>query len=127
MPLEIGIREVTASGQRTFLFLMGEYEHVVAGFTALGARGKPAEIVGREAADEFLRHHETGMPVDPHLADQLVPYLTLAEGTSVFATSRITSHLETNLRIVGCFIDLTTKVSGKRDGPGTVRIGTKET
>lgn len=122
VPLEISIREVVAIGQGTFLFLRGEYEHAVAGFTALGALGKPAEIVGGEAADAFLRHHETGMPVDPHLADQLVPYLALAEGSSLFATSRITSHLETNLRIAGCFLDITTNVSGKRDGPGTVRI-----
>lgn len=80
-----------------------------------------------EGGGQVLRHHESGMPVDPHLADQLVPYLALAEGASVFATSRITSHLETNLLIAGCFIDLTTKVSGTRDGPGTVRISTKET
>lgn len=122
VPLEIEIREVTAFGQGTFLFLKGEYEHAVAGFTALGARGKPAEIVGGEAAAEFLRHHETGMPVDPYLADQLVPYLALAGGTSVYATSRITGHLETNLRITGFFLDIATKLTGKRDGPGSVRI-----
>jgi RNA 3'-terminal phosphate cyclase (ATP) len=122
VPLEIEIREVTAIGQGTFIFLRGEYEHSVSGFTAIGARGKPAEIVGGEAADEFLRHHETGMPVDPHLADQLVPYLALAGGTSVYATSRITGHLETNLRITCYFLDIGTKLSGKRDSPGTVRI-----
>ena len=122
VPLEIGIREVTAIGQGTFLFLRGEYEHAVAGFTALGARGKPAEIVGGEAADEFLRHHETGMSVDPHLADQLVPYLALAGGTSVYSTSRIAGHLETNLRVTSFFVDIETELEGKRDGPGTVRI-----
>jgi RNA 3'-terminal phosphate cyclase (ATP) len=121
-PLEIEIREVAAIGQGTFLFLRGEYEHAVAGFTSLGSRGKPAEIVGEEAADEFLRHHETGMPIDPHLADQLVPYLALAGGTSVFATSWITSHLETNLRITCCFLDTITEVNGTRDGSGIVRI-----
>ena len=122
VPLEIEIKEVATVGQGTFLFLKGEYEHAVSGFTALGSRGKPAEIVGREAADEFLRHHETGMPIDPHLADQLVPYLALAGGTSVFATSRITGHLETNLRITSCFLDTASKLSGARDGPGTVQI-----
>jgi len=121
-PIEIETREVSAFGQGTFLFLKGEYEHAVAGFTALGARGKPAELVGGEAAAEFLRHHETGMPVDPYLADQLVPYLALAGGTSVYATSRITGHLETNLRITGFFLDIATKINGKKDGPGSVRI-----
>lgn len=120
--LEVGISEVSAIGQGTFLFLKGEYEYAVAGFTALGARGKPAEIVGREAADEFLRHHETGMPIDPHLADQLVPYLALADEVSVFAVSRISEHLETNLWITGCFLDIATEVNGTREGPGIVRI-----
>jgi len=121
-PLEIEIREISAIGQGTFLFLKGEYEHAVSGFTALGSRGKSAEIVGEEAAGEFLRHHETGMPVDPHLADQLVPYLALAGGTSVFATSRITGHLETNLRTACCFLDIATDLRGERNGPGTVVI-----
>lgn len=122
VPMEIEVRELSATGQGTFLFLRGEYEQAIAGFTSLGARGKPAEIVGKEAADEFLRHHETGMPIDPHLADQLVPYLALASGESVIATSRISGHLVTNLDIAGYFLNITTELSGKRDRPGTVRI-----
>ena len=120
--LQIEIREVATIGKGTFIFLKGEYEHAVAGFTALGSRGKPAEIVGEEAANAFLCHHETGMPIDPHLGDQLVPYLALAEGASVLGTSRITGHMETNLLIIHSFLDIATNVSGTRDGPGTVRI-----
>jgi RNA 3'-terminal phosphate cyclase (ATP) len=120
--LQIVIREVATIGQGTFLFLRAEYEHAIAGFTALGRRGKPAETVGGEAAAEFLSHHETGVPVDPHLADQLVPYLALAEGVSIFTTSRITGHLETNLRITSCFLDTVSQLSGVKDGPGTVHI-----
>lgn len=122
VPLDMEAGEVPAVGQGTFLFLKGEYEHAVAGFTSLGSRGKPAETVGREGAEEFLRHHGTGLPIDPHLADQLVPYLALAGGESVIATSRITAHLETNLRITAGFLDIATDVSGDRDGPGTVRV-----
>lgn len=122
VPVEIEVREVAAVGQGTFLFLRGEYEHAVAGFTSLGSPGKPAETVGGEVADEFLRHHETGMPIDPHLADQLVPYLALADGESVFNTSRITAHLETNLGITGCFLPIATQLERLGNGPGTVRI-----
>ena len=122
VPLELPCSEAASFGQGTFIFIKGEYQHAVSGFTALGARGKPAEVVGAEAAEEFLAYHGTGMPVDPHLADQLVLYLALAKGPSVFATSRITSHLETNLAVTGYFLDLAYTISGKRDAPGTVTV-----
>ena len=115
-------RSVAAFGQGTFVFIKGEYEHAVSGCTALGARGKPAEAVGEEAAAEFLSFHATGMPVDPHLADQLVLYLAQAKGTSVLATSCITGHLLTNLLVTGLFLDLDARISGRRDAPGTVTI-----
>lgn len=125
LPMDVRISEVTAFGQGTFIFLKGEYEHAVSGFTALGARGKPAEQVGEEAAREFLHHHGTGMPVDQHLADQLVLYLALAQGPSVFATSRLTSHLKTNLLVTGYFLDIGAQLTGESDGPGTVMITPK--
>jgi RNA 3'-terminal phosphate cyclase (ATP) len=123
VPLDIEVRELSATGEGIFLFLRGEYEQAVAGFTSLGARGKPAEVVGQEGATELLRHHETGMPIDPHLADQLVPYLALASEESVMATSRITGHLETNLDIVGCFLQITAEKEGDRESCGSCRTG----
>jgi RNA 3'-terminal phosphate cyclase (ATP) len=121
-PIEIPSSEVAALGQGTFIFLKAEYREAVSGFTALGARGKPAEVVGAEAADEFLSHHATGRPIDPHLADQLVLYLALASGPSTFATSRITSHLLTNLEVTGLFVEMDSLVTGTCDAPGIVTI-----
>jgi RNA 3'-terminal phosphate cyclase (ATP) len=125
VPIEIGIQELSIFGQGTFIFLKCEYQHAVAGFTAIGERGKPAERVGEEAARELLQHHGTGMPVDPHLADQLVLYLAQARGTSVFATSRITRHLETNLVVTSLFLDMVSRVKGDLETPGTVLITPK--
>jgi RNA 3'-terminal phosphate cyclase (ATP) len=122
VPMDVEICELKIYGQGTFIFLKAQYEESVAGFTALGARGKPAEEVGEEAAFELINHHHSGMPVDQHLADQLVLYLAQARGTSVVATSRITSHLETNLAVTGLFIDIDSEVSGHRDAPGTITI-----
>lgn len=120
--MELEIKEVRVYGHGTFIFLKAEYEHADAGFTVLGARGKPAELVGEEAAREFLEHHRTGMPVDPHLADQLVLYLACAPGPSLVATSRITRHLVTNLEVAGYFLNLRSEVAGVEGGPGRVRI-----
>jgi len=122
VPLGLPNQAVAAFGQGTFLFIKGEYQGAISGFTALGARGRSAEVVGREAAAEFLTHHATGMPVDPHLADQLVLYLAQAKFPSILATPRITSHLETNLAVTGCFLDIEFEITGMRDAPGTITI-----
>jgi RNA 3'-terminal phosphate cyclase (ATP) len=122
VPMEVSIREVKIFGQGTYIFLKAHYENAVSGFTVLGGRGKPAERVGEEAASELLAHHRTGMPVDPHLSDQLVLYLARADGESSFATSRISSHLETNLFITGLFTNIAARIDGERDRPGTVTI-----
>ncbi|HJV66055.1 MAG TPA: RNA 3'-terminal phosphate cyclase [Geomonas sp.] len=122
VPMEVAIQELKIYGQGTFIFLKAEYEHVVTGFTALGQRGKPAERVGEEAAQELLAHHRTGRSVDPHLADQLVLYLAQADGPSLFATSRISSHLITNLLVTSLFLEMESRVEGELEQPGTVSI-----
>lgn len=113
---------VPSPGQGTFLFLAAESEGAVAGFCALGARGKRAERVGEEAANAFLDHDATGAALDPHLADQLVPYLAMSGGESVFTTSRVTPHLLTNLWAVGLFRPFRCDVEGELGKPGRVRI-----
>ena len=35
--------------------------------------------------------------VDSHLADMLVPYVALAEGTSTYLTRRVSEHLRANI------------------------------
>jgi RNA 3'-terminal phosphate cyclase (ATP) len=88
------------------IWLTAEYACGPAGFSALGKRGKPAEHVAEEAVDNLLRHHRAGADatVDPHLADQLMLPLALADGPSVYSTSEITSHTLTNARIIRQFL-----------------------
>lgn len=54
------------------LYLAAHYQNSVAGFSALGKRGKPAEQVAGEACAELLRHYRSGAALEPHLADQLI-------------------------------------------------------
>lgn len=122
-PAEIELLDVHGPGQGTFLFLLAETEHLQAGFTSLGARGKPAETVGMEAADELCRHLPAGAALDPHLADQVVPYLALSREESSFTTSLITRHLLTNLWVAKLFLPLRIEVTGKEGHAGLVTIG----
>jgi RNA 3'-terminal phosphate cyclase (ATP) len=122
IPAEIQILDVSSIGEGTFVFLRAEYENSSAGFSSLGKKGKPAEVVGREAADEFLGFNDTSASLDPHLTDQIVLYLGLSGENSEFTTSRITQHLLTNLWVIGKFLKVRCEVEGETDSPGTVRL-----
>ena len=69
----------------------------IIGADAIGELGKTSEAVGREAAEK-LHPEISAMPtVDAHLADMLIPYTALAEGTSVFLTTRVSDHIDANI------------------------------
>lgn len=91
-------------GQGNLLFLKGEYEEGLAGFSALGQKGKPAEAVAAELCRDWRAFDQSGGALDQHLADQLLLYLALAAGESCFTTEAITSHLETNLALLENFL-----------------------
>ena len=104
------------------LFLVAEYEQAQAGFSALGAKGKPSEQVADEACRDLLAHHACGAPVDAHLADQLLLPMALAAGRSGFRTARITQHLLTNAHIIRQFIPAQIEIEGNEGEPGTVAV-----
>ena len=82
------------------------------GACSLGERGKPAEEVGAEAADEMIRLVEAGDQVDPHTADQLILPMSLAEGESSFTTSELTLHTLTAVRLAEIFTGASFRVDG---------------
>ena len=102
--------------QGSFLFLLAEYEKTVAGFSSLGARGKPAEKVADEAVDSLKDYVRSEGCIDPHLADQLVPFMALAKGNSSFTTTRMTEHLLTNLWVIQHFLEVKISRNGGRRG-----------
>ncbi|MEW6419804.1 MAG: RNA 3'-terminal phosphate cyclase [Nitrospirota bacterium] len=119
---DVELLNVPTAGQGTFIFLKSESEHSIAGFTALGERGKKAEVVGEEAATEFIRYYFTDAALDPHISDQIVLYLSLCKEESAFTTSCITQHLMTNLWVIGLFHEYKYSVEGEIGKPGKVKI-----
>jgi RNA 3'-phosphate cyclase len=69
----------------------------VLGADAIGELGKMSETVGFEAAEKFYSEVSAKPTIDVHLSDMLIPYVALAEGSSVFLTKRLSGHLETNI------------------------------
>ncbi len=120
--IDIETLSVKSLGPGTFIHITAEFENSIAGFTALGEKGKKAETVGEEAGTSFLRYYETSGALDPHLADQIIIYLGIAEGISEFTTSEITRHLLTNLWVLNKFTGLEYKISGEEGRPGIINI-----
>jgi RNA 3'-terminal phosphate cyclase (ATP) len=69
----------------------------IIGADAIGQLKKTSGAVGREAAEKLIAELSAKPTVDVHLADMLIPYMALAEGTSSFLTREVSDHLETNI------------------------------
>jgi RNA 3'-phosphate cyclase len=91
-------------------------------FYGLGERGKPAEAVADDAADEAIRYRAAAAPVDPHSADQLLLPLVFSPDASEYHTSEVTRHLTTNIDTVRAFVDREIVLEGREGDPGTVRV-----
>ena len=74
-----------------------------AGFVGYGDADTAPASVADAVVERVERWTETGAPVDPHLADQLVVWLTLAGGT--VAIPQATTHVRTNVDLVRAFGD----------------------
>ncbi|AZH25370.1 RNA 3'-terminal phosphate cyclase [Haloplanus aerogenes] len=92
---------VEAESLGSSLLLRATYDHTVAGFSALGERGRTSEDVADEAVDAFESFRAGTAPVDEHMADQLLVLLAFAGGR--IRIPRLTDHVRTNLELVGAF------------------------
>ena len=111
-----------ARDKGTLAFIAAEFGEGWAGFTSLGERGKRAETVGEEVGRQYMDFLKTGAAIDEHLADQLVLLMALARGNSSFSTSRVTSHLLTNIWVAEQFLPIEFQVTGDEGEPGEVSV-----
>ncbi|WP_456394690.1 RNA 3'-terminal phosphate cyclase [Thermococcus sp.] len=120
LPVEIE-REVSRSlGPGSGIVVWAETDSLRLGGDALGKRGKPAEVVGREAADELINQLTSRKATDRFLGDQLIPFLAFTGGE--IGVTEVTSHLITNVWVVEQFLGKTFEVEGEIGGPGVVRV-----
>jgi RNA 3'-phosphate cyclase len=117
---EIALMDPPALCPGSFVFVCAGGKTSMAGFSALGARGKPAELVADEAASALLDFLDTRSNLDHHLADQILIYLALTAGQHEFTTSAVTSHLLTNAWVIEQFLPVQFDISGKLDKPGQI-------
>jgi len=96
-----------AVGQGGAVVLWAEREHTLLGADCLAERGKSAERVGEEAAENLEAELLSGATVDLHAADQLVVYLALAERPSSFLVREVSGHLRTMAWLIPQFLKRT--------------------
>ena len=101
-----------------------EAEHVTAVFTGFGERGRPAEEVAKAAVEAAKAWLEANVPVDEHLADQLLLPMALAGGGS-FRTTKPSLHTTTNAEIIRRFLPVPIRIDPESDlvWRATVGIG----
>lgn len=118
----VQLQELAADSPGSVVAVNAVFEHTRVTTSALGARGKPAETVGEEAAAAFRFYLGRPGALDEHMADQILLPLALASGPSVFTTVRVTRHLVTNAEVIRAFLEREIHIEGAIGEAGTVRI-----
>jgi len=82
----------------------------ITGSDRAGRPGRSSESIGRYVAQNLIEDIRTGATVDRYIADQLIIYAGLAEGTTRYPVPKITEHVETNLWLIEEFLGAKTKI-----------------
>ncbi len=96
--------------------------NTVLGSDSLGARGKRAEVVGAEAARKLIKELRTGMALDTHMSDNIVPYIALAKGESVVGCSEMTMHAYTNIWLIRKLLSIEVITEGELGKPFILKV-----
>ncbi len=102
-PASVSVFEEQSDSPGSSILVSSTGEHCFLGSDSLGELGKSSELVGREAAQGFLREADASPCVDSHLADALAPLLALAKSESRLLVSFVTEHLKTSLYVAKLF------------------------
>lgn len=83
----------------TSITLWAQRGDSVIGSCSIGELGKPAEKVGEGAAASIVASLKSGKVLDRHMADQIIPFMGLARGTSEVTVEEVTEHVLTNIAV----------------------------
>ncbi len=111
--LERRLTTAVSSSPGSAILIRLDHETGFIGTTALGERGRPAERVGKAAADELCTALEGTAPVDRHATDQLLVFLGLGGGQ--LRVSERTDHVRTSRNLLETFgveFESTTETEG---------------
>ncbi|MDY6771428.1 MAG: RNA 3'-terminal phosphate cyclase [Candidatus Nanohaloarchaea archaeon] len=97
----------------SMILLVAEFADGLLAADCLGEKGKRAEQVAKDAADDLFEDITTGAAVDRHMADQVVPFL--AQSSGAVYVPEATDHLRTSIGTAERFLDVSFSLE-ERDG-----------
>ncbi|UXD21335.1 ribosomal subunit interface protein [Ignicoccus pacificus DSM 13166] len=98
-------------------------ERSLLGGDSLGARGKPAEKVGEEAATKLIEDLSTKKALDRHMSDMIIPYLALSCGEAEVGGAKLTMHAWTHVHVVKKILpEAELELEGKIGEPFTLKV-----
>ena len=98
------------------VFLLARYSNCLLSADSLGERGLPSESVGDAAARALKEEMRSTSTLDTHCADQLLPYMCLAEGASSFLVREVTGHMEAQANLLRRFLGSTVEFTPSENG-----------
>jgi RNA 3'-terminal phosphate cyclase (ATP) len=116
---ELEVERIEAHGPGNVLMLELEHGGGTTVIAAFGEKGVRAEDVAARAVEEAQRFVAAEVPVDEHLADQLLVPLALAGGGS-FSTVEPSLHTRTNAEIVQRWLPM--DIAFTDEGGGAHRV-----
>ena len=117
------VREDTSAVQRgAALLAWAETDSgCLLGSDQAGKLGRRSEDMADFVARSLIEDLKTGACTDRHLADQLILFAALAQGTTEYSVPAITDHVRANLWLVGEILGVRTSIQGnvlRIDGSG---------
>jgi len=98
------VYDSTATHPGAALAVWVDSEDCHIGSDMAGRRGRRAETIGRQVANNLIEDIASGATVDRFLADQVILYAALAEGVTEYLIPRLTDHVDANLWLVGAVL-----------------------
>ncbi|MHA1777918.1 MAG: RNA 3'-phosphate cyclase [Promethearchaeia archaeon] len=78
--------------------------------TLLGKRGLSSEELGKQVSYQFNSLYRSSYTVDPYAADQILPFLLLSQSDFEFTIQKLTSHFQTNVKILDILLQQRPKI-----------------
>lgn len=75
-----------------------------------GALRRSAEFIGKRVAKQLIDDLRSGATVDRYLADQIIPFMALAEGWSAYLIPKMTDHIEARLWLIEKILGAKTEI-----------------
>lgn len=119
---DLEVARVDGLGPGNVLRLELDHQAGTTVVTAFGEKGVRAETVAAAAVKELRAFESAGVPVDPHLADQLLLPLALAGGGG-FRTVEPTLHTRTNAALIERWLPVRIELVDEGGGAWRVEVG----